>query len=93
MPNLDSLAHGLDALRVHEVVVERVHRVVHRDVALSVEKGGCDHGDGDDEEDSELIVKMMMMELMMMEKVMMEMATTPGEKEVSSVETIVRVED
>ena len=93
LSNLDSLAHGLDPLRVHEVVVERVHRVVHRDVALSVEKGGCDHGDGDDEEDSELIVKMMMMELMMMEKVMMEMATTPGEKEVSSVETIVGVED
>ena len=39
------------------------------------------------------MVKMMMMELMMMVKVMMEMATTPGEKEVSSVETIIRVED
>ena len=38
-------------------------------------------------------MKMMMMELMMMVKVMMEMATTPGEKEVSSVKTIVRVED
>ena len=38
-------------------------------------------------------MKMMMMELMMMVKVKMEMATTPGEKEISSVETIVRVED
>ena len=38
-------------------------------------------------------MKMMMMELMTMVKVMMEMATTPGEKEVSSVETIIRVED
>ena len=60
---------------------------------LKIEDMTKEHGDRDDEEDSELIVKMMMMELMMMEKVMMEMATTPGEKEVSSVETIVRVED
>ena len=36
---------------------------------------------------------MMMMELMMMVKVLMEMAISPGEKEVSSVEPIVRVED
>ena len=40
-----------------------------------------------------MMMELMMMELMMMVKVMTEMATTPGEKEVASVETIVRVED
>ena len=36
--HVDGLSHGLNALRVHEALVDRVHRFVRTDVAFSLHK-------------------------------------------------------
>ena len=80
--NLDSFSHGLHTLGIHKAVVQAVNCVIHGDVALP--------------EYVKIMKMLKMVNIILKTKIMMmlkRIMIAPGKEEVTSVQTIIRVED